>query len=108
MLGEREEEINAIKTSRFRFDPYYDEHQKPIIVSGKKGAQRDNALKDLLSHLARPGGLGGLSRLQREKNRLPKNRQHGVVLVRAHAEAKPARMYLEQLRPLSTRQHLNP
>src|SRR5260370_37423441 len=99
MLGEREEEINAIKTSRFRFDPYYDEHQKPIIVSGKKGAQRDNALKDLLSHLARPGGLGGLSRLEREKNSLPKNRQSVLLLVWSYAEAKLARLHLERPRP---------
>ncbi len=99
ILRAPEEEITAIKASCFRFDPYYDEHQKPIIVSGKKGAQRDNALKDLLSHLARPGGLGGLSRLEREKNALPKNRQRVLLLVGSYAEAKLARMHLEQLRP---------
>jgi hypothetical protein len=99
ILRAPEEEITAIKASRFRFEPYYDEHQKPIIVSGKKGAPRDNALKELLSHLARPGGLGGLSRLEREKNALPEKRQRVLLLVGSYAEARTARMHLEQIRP---------
>lgn len=93
------EEITAIKESRFRFDPYYDEDQRPIVVSGKKGSQRENALKDLLSHLARPGGLGGQSKLEKEKHTLPKGRQRILLLVGSYVEARLARMHLEQLRP---------
>lgn len=92
-------EIAAIAQSTFRFTPTRDRTGQPVRVSGRQGEQRRVALATILQHLARQGGLGGPSRLEVERDRLPIGRQRILLLVGSYAEADHARIVLEQTRP---------
>lgn len=101
ILRSPDEELRAIEESDFRFDPqYYDEQAlQPINVSGAIGHERDIALKELLYKLAQPGGLGGPSLLEVERDDLPEGRQRILLLVGSYEQAKQAQECLEYLRP---------
>jgi len=92
-------EIAAITQSVFQFEPFYDREGSPIRVSGARGHARAAAINNLLSQLARRGGLGGPSRLERLRDSLPPGRQRILLLVGSYDEARAARAFLEQLRP---------
>lgn len=65
------------------------ERSTPIWVSGRYGAERDAALRAMVTALTRPGpGPGRLSRLERERAALPRNRRKIMLLVGSYAEAR--------------------
>ncbi len=101
VLRSPEEELKAIEKSKFRFEPYFydDLQQLPIRVSGSKNNERDMALKELLNQLAQQGGLGGPSKLEEERTKLPKHRQRILLLVSSYEQAKLAQEHLEKIRP---------
>ena len=92
-------ELKAIDDSKFEFTPFYHDRdiEKPITVSGS--GDRDSALKELLNQLAKPGGLGGRSRLEVERDGLPQGRQRILLLVGSYQQTKLVQEHLEQLRP---------
>ncbi|NER34209.1 MAG: hypothetical protein F6J93_09235 [Oscillatoria sp. SIO1A7] len=98
VLRSPEEELKAIEDSTFEFNPFYDKEGRPISVSGA-GQRRVAALKEILDKLAKPGGLGGDSRLERERDELPESRQRILLLVGSYDQAKVAQEHLENLRP---------
>lgn len=107
LLRAPEAEVAAIAQSKFRFQPFVDDQERPIRVSGRQGNARLTALKQILGQLAKPGALGGNSKLERERKKLPHNRQRILLLVGSYDEAKYVREYLENLRPEWREQILN-
>lgn len=101
VLRSPDEELEAIKKSKFRFEQYYydEQEQRPITISGAKGHERVVALKELLNKLALPGGLGGKSRLEVERDRLPPGRERILLLVGSYEQAKLVQEHLEKIRP---------
>lgn len=101
VLRSPQEELEAIKDSKFRFEPYFypDSEQHPIRISGSKSNQRDTALKELLNQLAQQNGLGGPSKLEEERTKLPKGRQRILLLVSSYKQAELAQEHLEKIRP---------
>jgi hypothetical protein len=99
LLRAPQEEVNAIADSVFQFEPFHNSNGEPIRVSGQRGHAREEALRALLHGLAHSPDLGGLSRLERERDELPSERQRILLLVGSYVEAKLAADYLEQLRP---------
>ncbi len=96
VLRSPEEELQAIQESYFEFSPFYDRENKPITVSGSH--DREGALKELLNQLAKPGGLGGPSRLERKRDELEVGRQRILLLVGSYDQAKLAQTHLENIR----------
>ncbi len=95
ILRAPEHEVEAIHRSQFKYDPIYDEQTgRPVRVSGLKGAERANALKAMAHELARPSRAGGDSLLEKERHRLPENRQRILMLVGSYDEAKRLYLYL--------------
>ncbi|MBA3822668.1 MAG: hypothetical protein H0X24_02045 [Ktedonobacterales bacterium] len=94
-------EMNAIEQSVFRFKPLYwpDRPSDAITVSGKRGKERQQALFAALRELATPAQMGGLSMLERERDRLAVGRRRVLLLVGSYEEADQARTFLENLRP---------
>lgn len=90
-------ELQALDDSYFEFQAFYDRDGNPITVSGS--GDRDSALKEILNKLAKPGGLGGRSRLEVERDRLPEGRQRILLLVGSYQQTKLVREHLEHLRP---------
>lgn len=99
VLRSPDEELQAIADSYFEFSPFYDKEGRPITVSGASLHGRVTALKELLNQLAQPGGLGGPSWLEKERNDLPAKRQRILLLVSSYEQAKRAQEHLEHLRP---------
>jgi|SRR5579859_4371496 len=99
VLAPPPEEIAEVAKTQFHFLPFHDDKGQPITVSGRRDVDRVGALQALLSRLALGGALGGLSRLERERNSLDPKRQRILLLVGSYAEASLARGHLEDLRP---------
>ena len=100
VLRSPEEELQAIRNSKFRFEPYfYDDSEQPIRISGSKDKQRDTALKELLNKLAQQNRLGGPSKLEDERAKLPKSRQRILLLVSSYKQAELAQEHLIKTRP---------
>ena len=93
------EELEAIANSYFEFRPFYDNKGNPITVSGAKGDGRIQSLKELVSKLAKPGGLGGPSVLEVERKALPEGRQRILLIVGSYEQAKRVHEHLDTLRP---------
>ena len=92
------DEVKAIEESKFKFKPFQDKDGNPIKVSGKYGASRIAALKELLHKLAGRKKSSSSSLLEQERKRLPEKRQRILLLVGSYDEAKEAREFLESLR----------
>jgi hypothetical protein len=99
VLRSPDEELQAITNSFFEFSPFYDKEGHPITVSGASLNGRVTALKEILNQLAQPGGLGGPSWLEKERNDLSAKRQRILLLVGSYEQAKLAQEHLENLRP---------
>lgn len=98
ILRAPEKELEAVRESIFRFTPFSDDQGNPVKVSGKQGKARIAALENILGQLARKSSLGGLSRLEQERNELPETRQRILLLVGSYEEARRTREILEGLR----------
>lgn len=100
VLQSPDKEIEAIDKSRFEFLPFINEEQQAITVSGKQGMARINALHQLLDKLAAQSELGGLSRLELEREKwLTPGQQRILLVVGSYKEAEETRKYLEKIRP---------
>ncbi|MDY6803732.1 MAG: hypothetical protein SXA11_07985 [Cyanobacteriota bacterium] len=97
VLRSPDSELQALDDSYFEFTPFYDGEGNPITVSGS--GDRDSALKEILNKLAKPGGLGGPSKLEVERDRLPQGRERILLLVGSYQQTKLVREHLEHLRP---------
>lgn len=98
ILRAPDEEVAAVASSDFQFEHFSNEEGQPIRVSGLRGHEREAALMALLYQLARRSGLGGPSRLERERDLLSADRQRILLLVGSYVESRLAAEYLEQLR----------
>jgi len=96
VLRSPEEELQAIQKSYFEFSPFYDRENNPITVSGSH--DREGALKELLNKLAKPGGLGGPSRLEQKRDELEVGRRRILLLVGSYDQAKLAQTHLQNIR----------
>lgn len=100
ILRAPQKEVEAItKDSIFQLLTFQDDNGQALRVSGKRGGERQRALKQMLNKLALRSGLGGVSLLEREKNHRPPDRQKILLLVGSYEEASVARQHIEQIRP---------
>ena len=84
------EKLAAIARTTFALDiQHAGERTTPIWVSGRYGAARTTALKQMVAALTRPGaGPGQPNRLERERAALPLGRQKIMLLVGSYREAR--------------------
>ena len=95
-----QQEIDAVRRSRFSFDYLTGPDDQPLSVSGKRGDLRRQAIRGMLSRLARPSGpRGGPSLFERELGELPEGRKRILLLVGSYEEARQAHVDLLELRP---------
>lgn len=99
ILRAPEREVAAIARSQFVYQPFHDREGRAIRVSGSRGQARATAINTILQQLARRSGLGGPSRFERVRDKLPTGRQRILLLVGSYEEARAARTFLEQMRP---------
>lgn len=84
------DKLAAIARTTFALDiQHAGERSTPIWVSGRYGAERTTALKQMVAALTRPGaGPRQPNRLERERAGLPPDRQKIMLLVGSYAEAR--------------------
>ncbi len=84
------EKLAAIAETTFALDiQHAGERTTPIWVSGRYGASRTSALRQMVAALTQPGaGPGRPNRLERERAALPPGRQKIMLLVGSYAEAR--------------------
>ena len=101
ILRAPQKETEAIASSEFRFLPLRDERDQAIVVSGRHGENRAEALRQMLKNLARTTNIGdaGSSLLEKERNSLDENRRRILLVVGSYKEAAQAREFLERERP---------
>jgi restriction endonuclease in pPIWI_RE module len=92
-------EVDAIHESRFEFLRISTHTGSPVMISGRRGAERIEALREMLSQLARRNGFGGPGILEQERLDLPERRQRILLVVGSYAEAREARDFLLRVRP---------
>lgn len=98
VLGVPQEEVDAIHQSIFRDEPVIDKYGQRIRISGLRGQERFDALRRMLTELARKSSGAGLSRLERIRAQLPPERQRILLVVGSYEEALFVRTSLEQIR----------
>lgn len=84
------EKLARIAETSFELDiQHTGERSTPIWVSGRYGAERTSALREMVAALTRPGaGSGRPNRLERERAALPPGRQKIMLLVGSYDEAR--------------------
>jgi hypothetical protein len=84
------QKLAAISETTFALDiQHAGERSTPIWVSGRYGAERTSALRQMVAALTRPGaGPGRPNRLERERDSLPRGRRKIMLLVGSYAEAR--------------------
>lgn len=101
ILRAPQKETEAIARSEFRFLPLRDPQDQAIVISGRFGEYREEALRQMLKNLARAGNIGdgGTSLLEKERDSLDENRRRILIVVGSYKEAEVAREFLERERP---------
>lgn len=101
ILRAPQKETEAIARSEFRFLPLRDPQDQAIVISGRFGEYREEALRQMLKNLARAGNIGdgGTSLLEKERDSLDENRRRILLVVGSYKEAEVAREFLERERP---------
>ncbi|TCC36273.1 transposase [Kribbella speibonae] len=102
ILSPPRDKLTAISKTTFDLDiQHTGERTTPIWVSGRYGAGRTAALRDMVKALTRPGaGPGRPNRLERERDSLPHGRSKVLLLVGSYHEARY--VYEELLRQKSS------
>jgi hypothetical protein len=101
ILRAPKKETDAVAGSEFRFLPLRDARDQAIVVSGRYGESREDALRQMLKSLARTNNIGdgGSSLLERERDSLDESRRRILLVVGSYKEAEQAREFLERERP---------
>lgn len=101
ILRAPKKETDAVARSEFRFLPVRDARDQAIVVSGRYGESREDALRQMLKSLARTNNIGdgGSSLLERERDSLDESRRRILLVVGSYKEAEQAREFLERERP---------
>ncbi|MFD0583127.1 transposase [Dactylosporangium darangshiense] len=86
ILRPHQKDLDQIAKTTVEFRPFT-ANDKPISVSGKWGPERDVALQQMVTALAKPGPTGR-SLLEKEHAALPDGRQRIMLLVGSYREAK--------------------
>jgi hypothetical protein len=82
------EEQRAVDHTTVLFTPLYDNKGDAITVSGRSGARRSQAIRDMADALTRRPRHDRLSLLERERAILPPDRQRILLLVGSYAESR--------------------
>lgn len=90
ILRPPKKKLDTIAETTFALDiQHAGERSTAIWVSGRYGAERTSALRQMVAALTRPGaGPGRPNRLERERAALPPGRQKIMLLVGSYAEAR--------------------
>lgn len=83
--------LEAIRDTTFRTNFLYDQHNRPITLSGQDHTIRNDVLKQLVGKLARPGRGGTLSPIEAELAQIKDpRRRRALLLVGSYREATTA------------------
>ncbi len=92
-------EVQAIRSSTFEYMPILDKRAQPLRISGRRGQDRTDALRQMLTQLARRSSTSSTSMLEQLRDELPPERQRLLLVVGSYEEARQARIALDTLRP---------